>query len=282
VSPWLEIIMPVRNPGSLLLETSASLVAQTTRDFGVLVSDNFSTNGQEMVAQCLEMLAAAGIPARRVQPPYELGRIGHWNWAHSQGEADWLKPLFVGDRLKPAFVERVRERAERPAAHLVRCDFEFHAEGRVAVTPAPFIHESLNPAEFLQYFPALGNWIGGPINVAYRRDSWQAVGGYPPHLPACADYKLNAMLAVRHGIEVIHEPLAEFRLHEQRFSSGIRGRRVHGSTEVCLTLRQLRNYCLSVGLPWPEGGVRRGVLRQLRIDYWESFKHRLKHRIGRA
>ena len=276
--------MPVRNPGAKLLETGASLAAQTARGFGVVLSDNFSTSGQEILAQFEAEMAAAGIPVRRVRPPYELGRVQHWNWAHAQGTADWLKPLFVGDLLQPDYVLRHRQRVEaRPSAQIIRCEFEVLVAGiSQPAARAPFALEHLTPENFLNYFPLLGNWIGGPINIAYRRTAWQAAGGYAPQLPACADLKLNAQLAARYGLEVIHETLAVFQLHDQRFSHGIRHRRVNGHLELWLILRQLRNYCLSVNLPWPAQGVARGVAWQLRVDYWQPFKNYVKHRLGKS
>jgi len=281
---WLEIIVPVRNPGAKLLETGASLAAQTERGFGVVLSDNCSTSGRDILGQFCDAMDSANIPVRRVQPPYGLGRVQHWNWAHGQGKAEWLKPLFVGDLLKPDYVERLCRRvATRPRAQIVRCEFEINVAGTITVAAAaPFKQENLTPAEFLNYFPKLGNWLGGPINVAYRRAAWQAVGGYPVHLPACADLKLNATLALRHGLEIIHESLAVFQLHEQRFSSGIRKRRVNGCLELWLILRQMRNYCLSMNLPWPEFGVARGVARQLRLDYWQPLKGRVKRTLRQS
>src|SRR6516164_7731796 len=160
MSCWLEIVMPVRNPGAKLLETGASLAAQTERGFGVLLSDNFSTNGQEIIAQFCEAMRAAEIPVRRVQPDYELGRVQHWNWAHGQGEAEWLKPLFVGDLLKPNLVASHRRRIEsKPGAQIIRCEFELAIAGKIQpAVRVPFQQESLTPTEFLNYFPSLGNW----------------------------------------------------------------------------------------------------------------------------
>lgn len=276
-SPWLEIIIPVRNPGAKLLETGASLAAQTDRNFGVLLSDNHSTTGQDMMEQFHREMASAGISVRQAKPPYALGRVQHWNWAHGEGRAEWLKPLFVGDLLLPAYVERLRQRTRiKPDAQIVRCEFQIHENGKVEVTSVPFRQESLSPVEFLSYYPLLGNWIGGPINVAYRRAAWQAMGGYTPQLPACADLKLNSALAVRHGLEIIHEPLAVFQLHEQRFSHGIGKRRVNGCFEVWLIFRQLSTYCQKANLPWPENGVRRATWMQVKVNYWAPFKEEIK------
>lgn len=278
MTPWLEIVMPVRNPGDKLRETTASLLAQTERGFGVVISDNFSTKGVEELDTAQRALEAGGVPVRRVKPPFELGRVQHWNWAHAQARADWLKPLFVGDLLRPQYVARVGERVRRrPECAIVRCEFEQRVNGAVTmVTGTPFAAESLTPVEFLDWFPAHGNWIGGPVNVAHRRSAFQAAGGYAVQLPVCADYHLNVMLALHHGIESISETLATFQLHEQRFSHGIVRRRVNGCFEIWLILRQARNYCESAGLPWPRLGVARGMARQVKVNYWYPGRKRVK------
>jgi len=280
-SPWLEIVLPVRDPGSKLLETGASLAAQTERGFCVVLSDNHSSKGQEVVAQFLREMAAASIPVRSVKPPYALGRVQHWNWAHAEGHAEWLKPLFVGDLLLPSYVERLRQRTEaRPQAQVVRCLFQTRRPDGVTVSFTPFTETSLTPSEFLQYYPVGGNWLGGPINFAYRRAAWQAVGGYSPQLPACADLRLNALLSLRHGLEVVHEELAVFQLHDQRFSHAITRRRVNGCFELWLILRQLRNYATTAKLPWPKNGIFRSLFKQLKIDYWHPFKKKIKTILG--
>ena len=281
MTPWLEIIIPIHNPGPALAKTVDSLVAQADRGFGVVLSDNHSSAGLEHLESAQRVLEGAGIPARRVRPPYSLGRVEHWNWAHAQGAADWLKPLFVGDLLKPDYAARVRRRvSEQPRARVVRCDFEvLSAAGTSPAGAAPGVESRLTPEQFLAYYPALGNWIGGPVNLAYHRDAWRAVGGYPVQLPACGDYHLYALLILHFGLEIIREPLAVFYLHEQRFSFGITKRRVHGCFELWLILRQTRNYSRSAKLPWPEHGVGRGLWKQMKVDYWHPWKARWKKRL---
>ncbi len=283
MSGFMEIIIPARDPGARLLETVGSLAAQTDRDFAVVLSDNGSTKGHEFIAQAETILRDAGIQMRLVRPPLDLGRVEHWNWAHSQAAADWMKPLFVGDLLAPSYVARVRERVlSRPAARFVRCELETRSPAGCTVTRAPFDQMSLTPAEFLSYYPAHGNWIGGPVNMTYHRLAWQLAGGYQPQLPACGDLQLYLTMILRHGLESIAEPLAIFQLHEQRFSHGITRRRVNGCFELWLILRQARNDCLNQKLPWPASGVAGGVWRQLRTDYWYPFKASIKRRLGRA
>ncbi|HEV7402215.1 MAG TPA: glycosyltransferase family A protein [Chthoniobacteraceae bacterium] len=280
--PWLEIVIPVRNPGAPFLRTIASLEAQSERGFGVVLSDNHSTAGEEIIREARERLEAAGIPVRAVCPPTELSRVEHWNWAHHAAHADWLKPLFVGDTLEPAYVAAVRARvAQAPAAQVVRCDFDFLIQGtRQPAARAPAGHASLTPAEFLRYFPERGNWLGGPINFAYTRLAWLSAGGYAVHLPACADLDLYVALVLRHGLELVEESLAVFELHGERFSMGIRRRHVIGVVELWLILRQARNYCEAVALPWPRHGVAAGVFVQVMNDYVRPWKARLRARLG--
>lgn len=281
MTPWLEIVLPVRNPGDKLLETAASLVAQTARGFGVVLSDNHSTSGSDLIEQARTSLEAADIPARVVRPPVELGRVEHWNWALGQAAADWLKPLFVGDLLAPEYAARLHDRMlARPAARFIRCELETRTPEGSSIAHAPTAATSLTPAEFLQLYPRHGNWIGGPVNAAFHRLAWQSAGGYMPQLPACADLQLAVTIALRHGLELIHEPLAIFQLHSQRFSHGIARRYVNGCFELWLILRQARNYCLNTDLPWPADDVRDGVLLQVRIDYLDPWKQRVKDRLG--
>lgn len=282
-TPTIEIVMPLRNPGEPLRQSVASLTAQTDRDFGVLLSDNGSTSGVELIEECRATLVAAGVQARVVRPSFELGRVEHWNWAHHQSEARWLKPLFVGDSLKPDYVARLRERVtQQPGARVVRCGFEvITPQGVFPAGEPPCAEERLTPAEFLRHYPQHGNWLGGPVNFAYEQTAWRGSGGYPTQLPAVADVCLYVTLVLRHGIELLPERLAAFHLHEQRFSHGIRGRRVNGVAELWMILCNARNYCLENKLPWPECGVTLGTYRQAKIDYWEPFKQRIKRLLGR-
>ena len=274
--------MPVRNPGDKFMESIGSLATQSSRNFSVLISDNFSTQGLEFIEAARSELENAGVDIRIVKPPYELGRVEHWNWAHAASEADWMKPLFAGDLIATTYVAQLSERIlANPSVHVVRCEFEFKTEKGVIRTTAPGSATRLTPEEFLRHFPQDGNWMGGPINFAYSRQAWMSFGGYSPQLPSCADYNLYVSMILRYGVELIRESLATFQLHAQRFSHGIRGRRVNACFEAWVTLRQARNYCLNAGLPWPRHGVTRGTWKQIEVDYWAAGKAAIKRLLGR-
>jgi len=271
MNPRVEIIMPVRNPSDIMLESIDSLIAQTRRSFAVLISDNHSSQGLEVIKKACHKLKSAKIPVRVVRPDQALGRVEHWNWAHSKAKADWLKPLFVGDILFPTYVKEILKRvAEKPKAKFIRCEQENRqADASVVTSRAPISKMSLTPADFLHYYPRLGNWLGGPVNVAYHRLAWQLSGGYMPQLPVCADLQLYVTMILRHGLESIPIPLVAFQLHPQRFSHKIGKRRVNGFAEQWLILSQLQNQCHSENLKLPPNIVLRTLWR-LNFNHYRS------------
>lgn len=279
---WLDVIVPVRNPGAPIEGTIQSLLAQTDRNFGVLLSDNHSSTGTQWLEAARAQMEAAGIQVRQLRPPAELGRVEHWNWAHFASEANWMKPLFVGDTLEPEYVARLRERVTaQPGARLVRCGhFVVTPTGSIPAVQPPLPVERFSPREMLPHFPQHGNWLGGPVNFAYERTAFRGAGGFETQLPAAADLHLFVTLALRYGVEFLHEPLATFYLHEERFSHGIRRRRVNVALETWFILRQARTFCLENGLPWQDGGVAAGTWKQAMLEYWHPLKHAIKRRLG--
>ena len=251
MTPTLEIIIPVCNPDGRLLQTAASLVAQTDRRFEVLLGDNFSQTGSEHLAEAARQLQAAGIAVRQVKAPSELKRLEHWNWLHSQARADWLKPLLSGDILKPEYVARLRKRVdEKPQAQLVRCNAELRTEWGMEILRAPFVHAGIEAAQFCEYFPAKVDWISRASNVACQRIAWLATGGYSLQLPGFASLNLNVILALHHGLENIPEPLVTIESADRLPLNEVDGARVNFPLELWLILRQARNYSIAARLPW--------------------------------
>jgi len=269
MSSLLEIILPVRNAktGEPLARTVASLAAQTDREFGVLLCDSFSAAKPDPLVEIQGQLTAAGISVRRATTPFELRRIELWNWAHAQSQAEWLKPLFAGDQLKPGCVERLKQFISRQSgAQVIRFEFDLepvNANGSPAIPRGPSVETRLNPAEFLNYFPAQVNWPADSVNMAFRRTAWLGAGGYSVHLPGCAALNLNVTLALHHGLDCLPESLATRPSADKLSLNGSGGGRVNLWLESWLVLLQARNYCKAAKLPWPDHAVRRGVWKQM-------------------
>ncbi len=180
-----------------------------------------------------------------------MKRLEHFNWIHAQAQAGWLKPLLPGEQLKPAYVERLKQRlSERPKAKLVRCDLALGTEWGTETLAAPFEESAISAAEVLNFFPAKVDWLAHSTNFAYCRTAWLALGGYPAHLPNCAALNFNVLLALHYGLENIGETLVSAELANGISLNEIRGGRVNHSLEFWLILRQVENYCRAAKLPW--------------------------------
>ena len=251
-APPLEIIIPVHSGDGDLAATIASLVAQTDRRFSVLLSNNLAPGASATPNEAERKLIAAGITVRRAKPPKDVSLVEHWNLAHHEATADWLKPLAPGEHLQPGYVGALLARiAERPHARFIRCDAEINTDWGTEVLRAPFSQAAISPAEVVAFFPKRIDWLSRLVNVAYRRPAWLAAGGFSPQFPAFAALNLNVILALHHGVENIAPPLVTAD-YTDRFRLNAIGRgRVNLCLELWLLLRQARNYCLSAKIAWP-------------------------------
>ena len=265
----LEILIPIRNPTEVFAQTIDSLAAQTDKNFSVLISDNFSTKGQVHLTAALEKLSAAGIPARRVQPPVELGRVEHWNWLHEQSQADWLKPLFAGDWLEPVYMARLRETvAANPACRYVFSNGYTHFPGEAPRTgPNPWTGRFRTPKEMQDMVLRFGMQFGPPSAAAYERQTFQSLGGYDPALPICADSYLFCKLAALFGTAGISEPVFHFLIHAARFSNDLPGKRRETYRETTTYFFRLARDVRAVGGRIPIVGFLRLLARTTR-DYF--------------
>ncbi len=215
----IEIVIPARNPGEVFTATIDSLLAQTDRQFSVLLSDNYSTQGLERIEEAAQRLSQAGIPVRTIRPPWELGRVQHWNWVHHQSAADWLKPLFVGDWLEPDCLASCRAViAADPELRFIFWYFRYHRGEESYVCDCGQLAGRLDPKPLGRKAIFKGNFVGGPINVLYRRDAFEALGGYYTSLPLMADFDLYTRLAIQVPSHAIPRILGHFQLHENRFA----------------------------------------------------------------
>jgi glycosyltransferase involved in cell wall biosynthesis len=238
----LEIILPLRNPTPVIEQTVKSLATQTDRRFAVLLSDNFSTHGGELIAAAAGHFEAAGIPVRRVRPPYELGRVEHWNWAHFEAHAAWLKPVFAGDWLEPDYVAKLRAAAlANPACRYVYSSYTLHRVDEPPQTvTAAWAGQFRAAAEMERIVLRYGMQFGPPSAAAYERTAFAAVGGYPTALPICSDSLMFCALASRFGALGFEEALCHFNIHGARFSTNLPKRRQD-------TFRETLTYLLLLG-----------------------------------
>lgn len=244
----IEILIPLRNPPEIFRKTIDSLLSQTDQDFSVLISDNFSTKGQEFITDALARLRAGGITVRKIQPPFELERVEHWNWLHHQSAANWFKPLFAGDWLEPGYVVQLKKMAVEnlDCRYVFTNGFTHYPDGTTSTSHNRWAGRFNTAAEMQGLVLRYGMQFGPPSAAAYERTAFFALGGYPTTLPITADSLFYCTLAARFGVAGIQEKLCHFNIHTQRFSTTLPGKRRD-------TLRESMTYIAQLGYhAWTE------------------------------
>jgi len=270
----LEIVIPLRDPSEVFQRTIASVIAQTDRNFAVLLSDNYSSRGADFIDEAVRLLEGANIPVRRVTPPEPIGRVEHWNWSHRQAESEWIKPLFVGDWLGDTYVEKtLRLAREEPDTDIVTCSIGIlNPDGKRDETRYRGGYQS--PEEVLAAAFQAGNCFGGPINICFKRLTFDLIGGYPPALPVSADFWVILMLALRKGLKASSEVLAYFNFHPDRFSMNFPRERIDGPREFVSILTAATSFAAFHGIPHKVTTRNKLLLRVMLAE----FKRRLEAR----
>lgn len=268
-----EVVIPLRRPTDVLLKSVGSLAAQTDRDFSVLFSDNGAAEDSPVLLESMRLLEAAGIRARVIRPPEELGRVEHWNWSHRQAEAAWVKPLFVGDWLDESYAAGTRRAIEqRTTADIINCSMRRHfPDGRIEETVYPDGYRSAEAV--MAEACRVGNNFGGPLNTCFRKIAFESVGGYPPALPVSADFWLIMMLALRGGLYTCAAEMANFNFHPDRFTTNFPHERINGDRELLIILLAATSQADFNEIPVPVGARNRFFARLV--------KRTLKERIQR-
>jgi hypothetical protein len=258
-----EVLIPVRNATEVFAKTVASLSTQTDKNFSVLVSDNFSTTGREHLEVALSQLSAAGISARRIQPPAELGRVEHWNWLHYQSQADWLKPLFAGDWLESDYVERVRQAAASdPRCAYVYTGYQYHRGTETTTTLSKWAGRFFTPQEMQEVVLRYAMQFGPPSAAAYSRTAFFGLGGYAAELPITADSFLFCTLAARFGAFGVPKALCHFNIHPNRFSITLPDQRANTHRETLTYIFTLAYHAWTEKDNFPVTGFLRLLARE--------------------
>jgi glycosyltransferase involved in cell wall biosynthesis len=264
----IQIILPLRNPTTALEKTVRSLSAQANRDFSILLSDNHSTEGIQLIEAAVAELQAAGIAVRRVRPVDELGRVEHWNWAHHQATGDWVKPIFVGDWLEPAYISELRAAMiGNPDCKYVYTAYVVHHGDRPPlVVDKPWMGRYLGPDKMRRIVLCNGMQFGPPSVAAFELTAFVVLGGFPVSLPICADNLLFCTMASRFGALGIPDPLCHFNIHGNRFSTNLSGQRPQTLREVLLYQQMLAYSAWSNRAIFSLPGFLRLLLREIRAS----------------
>ena len=191
--------MTVLNEVDSLPRLLDSLAAQTRQPDEVVVCDGGSTDGTRAVLE-----AESRFPLRVLERPGANISQGR-NAAIRAATGEVVAVTDAGVRLDAAWLEEIllpfEEGDAQVAAGFFRPDPKTLFETAMGATVLPELQD-IEPERFLP----------SSRSVAFRREAWRSVGGYPEWLDYCEDLVFDFRLRARYGAFVfVPEALVHFR-----------------------------------------------------------------------
>lgn len=197
----VTVLLPVYNGGRFLAGAIESLLAQTHRDFELLVIDDGSTDGS---AHVLDRVTDHRV---RVIHQVNQGLVGALNTGLAATRTELVARMDQDDLCAPDRLEvQLTFLREHPGVAAVGCCYEVMDEDGATTTTA---HVAAQPAYLRRQLYFRNVLPHGAM--LYRRSAVVAVGGYREVGPA-EDYDLWARLAMSYDVASIPNVLFRYRV----------------------------------------------------------------------
>lgn len=197
--PAVAVVIPVRDRAAFVVDAIGSVLAQTWRDFALVVVDDGSCDDSAGAAE--RALGDAPAGSRVLRRP-AAGVSAARNAGASAVDASWIAFLDSDDLWEPT-------KLARQMAWLAD-----HPEHRIAQTGERWIDHGRhrNPRAWHRkeerLFPrCLERCLVSPSAVAIRRDLYGELGGFDESFSVCEDYELWLRVALREPVGLVDEPL---------------------------------------------------------------------------
>jgi glycosyltransferase involved in cell wall biosynthesis len=203
--PHVSIIIPVYNSQSFIAQALESIRVQTFHDWEVLLIDDGSTDGTLAAAQ------STGVPFRHfIQPHKGPGAARNRGVRESQGQ--WIAFLDADDSWLPNKLQlQLEKTAQDSSVGGVYTDAWLIENGRRLERKSDqVIFPSGDIAEAVLLDPR----IICTSTLLVRRDIWDQIGPFDEGSPISEDWEWFVRLACRTRLEVVHEPVVHYRLHD--------------------------------------------------------------------
>jgi glycosyltransferase involved in cell wall biosynthesis len=198
-TPTVSIVIPCHNYRQYLPQAVHSVLAQTFRDWELVIVDDGSTDDTAAVAESL--IEAHPDRHIRLLRQANAGVSAARNAGIAATAGRYLLPLDADDLIAPTMLEKtVAVLDSSPHIAIVSTDvFVFTDDGMPPqVTPFPAYSKELLLQRLIMFYCSL-----------YRREVWQAVGGYNEQMRAGEDWDFWIGCAEQ-GFDAYHLPEALF------------------------------------------------------------------------
>lgn len=185
----ISVVMGVYNAEATLRETLDSIFAQQDADFEVIVVDDGSTDGSRAILESDDRIRLIRQPNRGLTRALIAGCEAARGALIARHDA--------GDLCSPRRLATQQRMFDDPEVTFVSCATQYVGPEREPLWTAPPTGSALTPAHILD--PSRpGGLTDGPTHhgsVMFRREAYQAVGGYRPEFYYGQDFDLWFRLA---------------------------------------------------------------------------------------
>ncbi len=197
--PAVGVVVPVRDRAGMVVEAIASVLAQTRRDFALVIVDDGSRDGSAAAAE--DALAGAPVGSRVIRQAPE-GVAAARNAGVAALDCRWVAFLDSDDLWLPRKLAAQLDWVEaHPTHRIVQTGERWLDHGRHRNPRAWHRKEE-------QIFPrCLERCLVSPSAVMIRRDRYEELGGFDRSFPVCEDYELWLRVAVHEPVGLVPETL---------------------------------------------------------------------------
>ena len=201
--PLVTCVIPNFNYARYLRTAIDSALGQTHADLEVIVVDDGSTDGS------LDVLRSYANRIRWVSQPNQ-GVSAARNRGIQEARGDFIGFLDSDDAWHETKIERQLAFMSDPEVGLVHCWVrEVDAEGR----PLRFVKGGARGWALARHARLLTTVLGGGSGSLLRRECFEALGGFDPHLSTSADWDMWRRVMAKYRIDLVEEPLLDYRVH---------------------------------------------------------------------
>lgn len=214
--PAVSVCVPTFNYGRFLPDVVRSVLAQTFKDFELVVVDNASTDA---TAELMEAFVRSDPRIRFYRNAENIGIAKNFNRALGYATGDYVKILCADDLLAPSALERSLALIQSdPAVSLVTTgrllvDFQLRPVGYLSYCST---QGSVDGAKVIDRCLFGTNYVGEPSAALFRRQ--QAARGFDESYPHLLDMVMWFHLLEQGRLACIPEPLTYIRLHKSQIT----------------------------------------------------------------
>jgi len=209
--PQVSVIIPTYNSAQYLKQAVDSVLAQTYRDFEILVVDDGSTDDTE------NLMKGYGAPVRYIrQSNGGVAKARNRGIEESRGE--YVAFLDADDTWLPNKLARqMTALRESPQYHVSYSAFILVGPDLKPLSTS----YSKRCGTVLEDLLLRGNVVGSICTIVCERSLLSITGGFDPTLSQCADWDLSVRLAALSDFLYIDEPLVTYRQHGTNMSHNV-------------------------------------------------------------